>query len=255
VTAAAPFGRSGPGLLQRLRPVWIDPVDVRETADVVLPALASPGLRIAVLDRPSGGAVLEVEEGERRLRVRLGDLADDMTRAGVPATADGIAEALVAWVAHRPVTDAAAASGGVAVLDWTDPGHTAIGWTVLVRRGALGLRWAPSAGLPAGTVAGVRSAAAARAAEQDVQLRVEGPVALWSHPLVPGLASAVLAAPDRMRDRVAAAGLPLADMHVVVTPHRPVACASPGVAARLAGQTAEDRVVLSWSELPDLRWL
>ena len=31
--------------------------------------------------------------------------------------------------------------------------------------------------------------------------------------------------------------------------------ASPGVAARLAGQTTEDRVVLSWAELPDLCWL
>ena len=89
-----------------------------------------------------------VEATERRVRVRLGDLAADMTQAGVPATADGIAEALVAWVAHRPVTDAAAASGGVAVLDWTDPGHTAIGWSVLVPRGGLGLRWTPSPGLP-----------------------------------------------------------------------------------------------------------
>lgn len=255
MTTTAPFGRSGPGLLQRLRPARIDPVDLRETADAVLPALAAPGLRLAVLDLPSGGAALEVEEGERRVRVRLGDLADDMTCAGVPATADGIAEALVTWVAHRPVTDAAAAGGGVAVLDWTDPGHTAIGWTVLVRRGALGLRWTPSPELPAGAVDGVRSSAAARAAELDLHLRVEGPVALWSHPLVPGLASAVLAAPGRMRDRVAGAGLPLADMHVVVTPHRPVACASPGVAARLAGQTTEDRVVLSWTELPDLRWI
>lgn len=255
MTTTAPFGRSGPGLLQRLRPARIDPVDLRETADAVLPALAAPGLRLAVVDLPSGGAALEVEEGERRVLVRLGDLADDMTCAGVPATVDGIAEALVAWVAHRPVTDAAAASGGVAVLDWTDPGHTAIGWTVLVRRGALGLRWTPSPELPAGAVAGVRASAAARAAELDLHLRVEGPVALWSHPLVPGLASAVLAAPGRMRDRVAGAGLPLADMHVVVTPHRPVACASPGVAARLAGQTTEDRVVLSWAELPDLRWV
>jgi hypothetical protein len=173
----------------------------------------------------------------------------------VRATPDGIADALAAWVAHRPVTDAAAAGGGVAVLDWTDPGHTAIGWTVLVRRGSLGLQWTPSDALPDDAAAGIRSAAAARAADVDVQLRVEGPVALWSHPLVPGLASAVLAGPAGMRERVAAAGLALTDMHVVVTPHRPVACASPGVAARLAGQTTEDRVVLSWAELPDLRWI
>jgi hypothetical protein len=251
----APFGRSGPGLLQRLRPSRITVPDLRDAADAVLPGLAGRGLRIAVLDRPTGGAVLQLDEGERRVRVLLGDLADDMTQAGVPATPEGIAEALAAWVAHRPVTDAAAASTGVAVLDWTDPGHTAIGWTVLVRRGGLGVRWTPSAELPAASVDEVRCAATERAADVAVELRVEGPVALWSHRSVAALASSVLTAPDRVLARVTAAGLDLADMHVVVTPHRPVACASPGVAARLAGQTTEDRVVLSWAELPTLRWL
>jgi hypothetical protein len=152
------------------------------------------------------------------------------------------------------VTDAAAASTGVAVLDWTDRGHTAIGWTVVVQRRGLGLRWTPSAALPAATVDAVRSAAAGRAADVAVDLRVEGPVALWSHGSVAALATAVLTAPDRLRARVTAAGLDLPDMHVVVTPHRPVACASPGVAARLAGQTTEDRVVLSWAELAGLGW-
>jgi hypothetical protein len=250
----APFGRSGPGLLQRLRPTRITVPDLREAADAVLPGLAGSGLRIAVLDRPTGGAVLLLEEGERRVRTLLGDLAEDMTRAGVLPTPEGLADALAAWVAHRPVTDAAAASTGVAVLDWTDPGHTAIGWTVVVQRQRLGLRWTPSAALPAATVDAVRSAAAARSGDVPVELRVEGPVALWSHGSVAGLASAVLTAPDRLRARVTAAGLDLPDMHVVVTPHRPVACASPGVAARLAGQTTEDRVVLSWAELAGLGW-
>ena len=54
----APFGRSGPGLLQRLRPSRITVPDLRDTADAVLPELAGRGLRIAVLDRPTGGAVL-----------------------------------------------------------------------------------------------------------------------------------------------------------------------------------------------------
>jgi hypothetical protein len=251
----APFGRSGPGLLQRLRPCRITVPDLRDAADAVLPELAGGGLRIAVQDRPTGGAVLLLEEGERRVHVLLGDLAEDMTQAGVAATPDGIAEALAAWVAHRPVTDAAAAGTGVAVLDWTDPGHTAIGWTVLVQRGRLGVRWTPSEDLPATRAEAIRSTAAERAADVAVDLRVEGPVALWSHRSVAALASSVLTAPDRLPARVAAAGLELADMHVVVTPHRPVACASPGVAARLAGQTTEDRVVLSWGELPTLSWL
>jgi hypothetical protein len=236
-----PFGRSGPGLLQRLRPSRITPADLRESADAVLPDLATPGLRIAVLDRPTGGAVVVLEEGERRVRVRLGELAEAMTRAGVPATPEG--------------TDATAASRGIAVLDWTDAGHTAIGWSVVVQRGGIGLPWTPSAEAGAGTVEAVRARAAARAADLDVDLRVEGPVALWSHRQVPGFASAVLTAPDRLLARVTAAGLGLPEMHVVVTPHRPVACAAPGVAARLAGQTTEDRVVLSWPELADLRWI
>jgi hypothetical protein len=43
-------------------------------------------------------------------------------------------------------------------------------------------------------------------------------------------------------------------MHVVVTPSRPVACAAPAVAARLAGQTTEDRLVLPWRRLRELPW-
>ena len=45
------------------------------------------------------------------------------------------------------------------------------------------------------------------------------------------------------------------DMHVVVTPHRPVACAGAGVAARLAGETTEACVTLPWRELADLPWI
>jgi hypothetical protein len=250
-----PFGRSGPGLLQRLRPARITVPDLRAAAEVVLPDLATPELRIAVLDRRTGGAVVVLEEGERRVRTHLGDLAEDMTAAGVPATPDGICDALAAWVAHRPVTDASAAGRGVAVLDWTDPRHTAIGWTVVVQRGRLGLPWRPSEAVSAEDLGRTRTAAANRAASIALDLRVEGPVALWSHRLVPVLATAALAAPDRLRARVAAAGLDVPDLHVVVTPHRPVACAGPGVAARLAGQITEDRVILSWRELTDLSWI
>ena len=64
-------------------------------------------------------------------------------------------------------------------------------------------------------------------------------MALWSHATVPVLATSVLAAPERMLGRLAAAGLETAGLHVVVTPHRPVACAGAGIAARLAGETTE----------------
>ena len=44
-------------------------------------------------------------------------------------------------------------------------------------------------------------------------------------------------------------------MHVVVTPHRPVACAGPGIAARLAGETTEASVTAAVARLADLPWL
>jgi hypothetical protein len=58
-----------------------------------------------------------------------------------------------------------------------------------------------------------------------------------------------------MLERITAAGLSAPDLHVVVTPERPVACAGRGIAARLAGETPEASVTLPWSALPDLTWL
>jgi hypothetical protein len=104
-------------------------------------------------------------------------------------------------------------------------------------------------------VSPVHSAAADRAADVPLDLRVEGPVALWSHGTVPVLATSVLITPERMLARLAAVGLDTAGMHVVVTPHRPVACAGPGIAARLAGETTEASVTLPWSRLAELPWL
>ncbi len=88
-----------------------------------------------------------------------------------------------------------------------------------------------------------------------LELRVEGPVALWSHRSAPTLATAALVAPESMIARTRSAGLAMADMHVVITPHRPVACARPGVAARLAGETSEASVTLPWRRLADLPWI
>jgi hypothetical protein len=248
------FGGSA-GLLQRLRPVRIGVADLREVADGVLPALSTAGVRLDLVQRSGAGSLLVLEEHERRLRVHLVDLADDMTRAGVAPTHEGIAAALATWVAHRPVTDVAAAAAGVAVLDWSDRSETAIGWRVVVRRGELALPWTPSGSADDVTVHRTRSSATGRAHDVSLDLRVEGPVALWSHPEVPVLASAALVAPERMLERIAAAGLAMADMHVVVTPRRPVACAGPAIAARLAGETTEASVTLPWPRVADLPWI
>jgi len=87
-----------------------------------------------------------------------------------------------------------------------------------------------------------------------LDLRVEGTVALWSHPRLSLLATAVLGHPERLLAGVAEAGLEMPDMHVVVTPRRPVACAGAGVAARLAGQANEDQVTLPWRDFTTLPW-
>lgn len=251
-------------LLRRLRPVRVGVADLRDVADTVLPALTTSRLRVGLVQRSGAGSVVVLEEDERQLRVPLGQLAEDMTRAGVSPTPEGIAGALVSWVAHRPVSDVAAAVAGIAVLDWADCAQTAVGWRVVVRRGVLVLPWTPSGSADVGAVRRIRSSATGRAWNVAVDLRVEGPVALWAHPEVPVLASAALAAPERMRARMAAAGLAAAgpaagtaesDLHVVVTPRRPVACAGPAVAARLAGETTESSVTLPWARLADLPWI
>ncbi|MEX5720735.1 hypothetical protein [Geodermatophilus maliterrae] len=248
-------GRSRAGLLQRLRPEPVTVEQVRAAAAAVLPGLATGGLRAALLRDPARGPVLVLAEDERRVRTTLVDLAEDMTDAGVAPTAAGVAAALTDWVGARPVSDAAAAASGVAVLDWTDATRTAVGWQVVVRRGERAVAWTPSDRADAAVVARTRTSATARAADTGGVLRVEGPVALWSHPGTPVLASAVLAAPGRLLARIADAGLGLQEPHVVVTPVRPLACASAAVATRLAGETGEACVRLPWARIPDLRWL
>ena len=249
------FGGSSAGLLQRLRPTRIGVADLLEVADAVLPTLATPRLRLGVVQRTGAGSLVVVEEDERQVRIGLHELADDMTRAGVLPTPEGISRALTSWVAHRPVTDAAAAASGIAVLDWADPGYTAVGWRVVVRRGDLALPWDPSGTAGRDDVDRTRSAAAGHAEAVDLDLRVEGPVALWSHRELPVLATSALVDPERMLRRIMTAGLAMPDMHVVVTPHRPLACAGPGIAARLAGETTEASITLPWQELADLPWI
>jgi hypothetical protein len=249
------FGGSSAGLMQRLRPTRVGVADLREVAETLLPALSTSRLRLGMAQRTGSGSVVVLEEDERLVRIGLHELADDMTRAGVVPTTAGISAALTSWVAHRPVPDAAAANGGIAVLDWADAGRTAVGWRVVVRRGELALPWHPSTSADSAEVHRSRSAAYGRAHDVGLDLRVEGPVALWSHPDLPVLATAALVDPERMLRRITAAGLSMTDMHVVVTPHRPVACAGPGIAARLAGETPEASVTLPWQDLAALPWI
>ncbi|RZU34552.1 hypothetical protein [Blastococcus saxobsidens] len=254
MTASGLFGATSPRLLNRLRSVPVDVIDLHDVAVDLLPSLATPRLHLALVRRPGAGTVLRLEEDERSVAVPLGDLADDMTRAGVASTAAGIEDALRSWVARRPVTDEAAATTGIAVLDWADAAETTVGWAVVVTRGELAVRWSPSPAARTVALHRIRSAATGRAHDVPVELRVEGPLALWSHP-VPMLATAALVAPELLLHRVAGDGLVHPDMHVVITPHRPVVCTSPAVARRLAGQAGQPSVTLPWRSLSDLRWI
>ncbi len=247
------FGSAG--LLQRLRSVPVTVADLRRVADGVLPAMATGRLQISLVDDRADGPVVLLEEDERRVRTPLRDLAEDMTDARVGSTPEELAAALTAWVQARPVPDAVAADAGIAVLDWTDRTETSVGWRVVVRREDRASPWSPSAGLDRRAVERVRAAAGDRAVDVGGHLRVEGPVALWSHPEVPLFASAVLATPELLLERIAAAGLDLQDPHVVVTPSSPLACAGAAVAARLAGETGEACQRLPWRQLARLRWI
>ena len=255
MTASGVFGPSSLRLLHRFRSVPVDVSDLHEVAVDLLPRLATPNLELELVRRPGAGTVLRVQEDERSQLVPLVDLADDMSSAGVAATSTAIEAALRAWVARRPVTDAAAASRGIAVLDWADAAETVVGWTVVVTRGDVALPWAPSPAARTTELHRTRSAATGRAHDVGLDLRVEGPLALWSHRTVPVLATAALVAPELMLHRIAGAGLALPDMHVVITPQRPVVCASAGVARRLASQASEPSVTLPWRHLVDLPWL
>lgn len=244
----APFGAPA-GLLRRLSRAQVQPGDLVEAVERLRDSLPA-GLRLVVVPGPS----LIVEEAGRGTRVPLDMLAGEMTRAHVPATRDGVAAALRSWLSRRPVPDAEAATAGIAVLDWTDAAQTAVGWRVVLVRDGVAVPWRPSRSADPPVVHQVRSAALGRSYGVPVELRVQGPVALWSHPRVPGLDTAVLVRPEELLAEMAAAGLEVRDVHVVVTPQRPVACADLGVARRLAAEATGASVTMPWRDVVDLRW-
>jgi hypothetical protein len=249
----ATFGAST-GFLQRLSRAEVRVADVRAAIDRAAAAAApGAGLELAVLDGVRG-PMLVLDDAGRRTRVLLGELAVEMTRARVPATPEGVTTALTAWLGRRPVPDQVAAAEGVAVLDWTDTRQTGLGWRVVVRRGSLVVPWRPSrtATLPA--VHQTRSAALGRSAVVDGELRVEGPVGLWTATPEAGLDSAVLVRTEALLAELGLRGLPLRDAHVVITPRRPVACADGAVARRLVAEAADACATLPWRAVGDLGW-
>jgi len=240
------------GLFQRLSRAEVRVADVRAAAARLVGADCDPGLELDVLDGVRGPVLLLTDAG-RRTTVQLGELAVEMTRAHVAATPDGVTAALTSWLARRPVPDRTAAAEGIAVLDWTDPRQTTLGWRVVVRRGELVVPWRPSGTATLPAVHQARSAALGRAAGVATTLRLEGPVALWSS-VAPGVDSAALVRIEELLAEMARRGLRLRDPHVVVTPRRPVACAEVAVARRLVAEAADAAATLPWREIADLGW-
>jgi hypothetical protein len=240
------------GLFRRLDRSEVRVADVRSAITRLTATGLDPELELDVADGVRG-PVLVLEEAGRSTRVLLGELAVEMTRARVPATPEGVTAALAAWVARRPVPDRLAATGGVAVLDWTDARQTTLGWRVVLLRGELAVPWRPSrtATLPA--VHQTRSQALGRAAAVEGQLRTAGPVGLWTSAR-PGIDTAVLVRPEAVLAGMADRGLRPRDPHLVVTPRRPVACADAPVARRLVAEAADASATIPWRELTDLGW-
>jgi hypothetical protein len=244
-----PFGPPA-GLLQRLTRSPIRTGDLVAAVEELARDLDASGLRLAVVDGP----LLVVEERGRRTRIPLAELAGEMSRARVLPTLDGLRAALRCWLVRRPVPDCVAAEAGVAVLDWADPRQTVLGWRVVVSREGAVAPWRPSRTASLPLVHQVRSAALGRSHGLPAVLRLEGPVALWSHPELPGLHTAALVRPEELLEESVAAGLVMREPHVVVTPRRPVAWADAGAARRLSAEAGEASRTVPWQELADLGW-
>ncbi|WP_369136765.1 hypothetical protein [Modestobacter versicolor] len=246
------FG-SPTGLLQRLNRAEVRVPDVRAAVDRLAALDLGPEVGLTVLDGVRG-PMLVLDDAGRRTRVLLGELAVEMTRSRVAATADGVGAALTAWLARRPVPDRVAAAEGVAVLDWTDDRQTALGWRVVVVRDGLVVPWRPSRTATLPSVHQTRSSALGRAAVVAGQLRVQGPIGLWTATDAPGIDSAVLVRPESLLAELARHGLRLRDAHLVVTPRRPVACAEAPVARRLVAEATDASATLPWRTVADLGW-
>lgn len=248
-----PFGHPRP-VLPPTRRQPVDPHLVAEVAAELLPKLNGDGLVVKLVDSDNGPAV-DIIEDERHLRETVCALAREMEHAQVPATRDGIAEALAAWIDHRPVTDRQARTFGVAVLDWTDSTCTQVGWRVVVPRSHNRLLpWTPSPDTDDRTVHQIRSAALGRAATVPVRMRIEGQVALYTATPVE-LSTAVLVDPWRMLAEMAYHGLGGPTTHMIITPGRPVAAAEQHVAERLVAEASEPHQYLRWNMISDLRWV
>lgn len=233
----------------------------RITAELVLdlvteaaPELETAALRIRVLDQLGSDPMLSVEEGERRVRIDVAELARDMELARVVDTRDGVRAAFRSWIEHRPVTDADAATAGIAVCGWDEPDRTTIAWQVVVARRDGVATWHPSVLMTPTGVAATRADAQTRSLKIPVDMHVAGAAVVWTCVTTPALSTAALVAPERLLLRLTRRGLPTDDVHLVLAPPNPFVSARGPVARRLAGESNQPHLTLPWASVDTLGW-
>jgi hypothetical protein len=232
----------------------ISEADVRDTLPALLADLTDRNLQPTLVDA-AGGAVLRIRDHERQHQTTLAHLARNLTHLRTPRTPEGIRSGVDAWVAARPATDAQATNAGVAGLDWTDGCQRHVGWRIIVVRDGKAMPWQPSPDLTDTALDRARTGAMARARYQQAVLQVTGTVALWTAANLPIISTALLTDPDHLLAEMTRAGLRLRDPQVIITPGRPVACATAGAARRLVEETAAPHVMLPWRAITDLSWV
>lgn len=248
---SAPFRAAGLGRL----PTHRSQIPVELLLDVVTDVaaeLTTGTLRIAVLDPYGSDPMLSVEDGERRVRLAVAELARDMELAHVEDSADGVAVALRAWLASRPVCDDDAAAAGIAVLGWLS--SATVGWQVVLDRGGTVSAWQPSPLVDRTRRAVVRAGAWERSARVDVAVTATAQTVVWTAPGAPAFSTAALTAPDVVLSQLSRAGLDDVDTYLVLAPAHPFVAARPELARRLSVESAEPHVVLPWAGLASLRW-
>lgn len=228
----------------------IDPERVLDAALVVAEERPHAPYTLTISDQATPNPDLIVTEHERSISITLHDLALRIARTGAdPAAPGSLTAAVRDWVDTRPVSDADAATKGIATICWHRTAAR-LGWRVVVPRpsGACA-EWIPTVHTGTETVHRLRGDALARAARLTVTPLRAGEVTVWAYLVNPVLSTAALAQPDLL-----AGNADHSDLVAVVTPGRPVAVGAREAIARLVEETTEPHQLLPLADLSTITW-
>lgn len=233
---------------------WHDrPQAVDLDPDAVFAALLSvcdspdPGTSIDIHhDTPD--PLITVTEDDRSTDIRFTALIDRLNRTGTPDTPPGITTAIRDWVDTRPVSDAAAASYGIATV--VRYGAEARWQVVVPRTSGTLAAWVPALTGTSTATRAIRDSARERAAALTITPLPTGRVTVWTYLPQPRLSSSVLTQPDVLR--AAASGW---DAHVILTPGRPLAVADHESATRLVAEVSQPHLMFPLDHTTNLGWI